>query len=525
MKCYFIATLVLAFALGSDHQAHAIAPRHVSDQELAEHPIIVVAKWDKAPAKSHNQYRQHNRLGRVVIKSEVYTSLNVLEVVKGPIKPGNHELMIGWGITWQTDGTNLRTGTSTDILGDVDDVTKPCLWFLKRTRSWDKTRKSNYLTVSNYREIQPIALREFFIAMGTSDRATQVPKLLNSSNPSVVVRVIHYICGDDSPCQLGTHFIHRPADWKRDRAPLPTHAAAIKVLLARDDPIVRGVAAWAYADLLGKRSLPAMAELLSHQDNYVRAVAVAALAKHDAIDAIPDIERVVGRIQGWPGREVVDVLAEWGDERVVPVLIRMLQTSAETDCPHITPALHAREALKQMVGYEFPFDVRRSLSAWQKVKLVRGKTTRNIRLAELLQHDPAPLRAEIIGDKSNPRVKITNVSANAVELSEYPDDFKQEYTTKNTAGSSFGGVLMPSQGVITLQPGDSLLARVELLDGLLLAEPDDRKLSIEYYSNGRPLTGQTFVGEVRVVFGEEWKEKRYRTWRLRSEQLRQVEVP
>ncbi len=37
-------------------EAHAIAPPYVSDEELAAYPIIVVAKWDKAPVRPHHHY-------------------------------------------------------------------------------------------------------------------------------------------------------------------------------------------------------------------------------------------------------------------------------------------------------------------------------------------------------------------------------------------------------------------------------------------------------------------------------------
>ena len=47
--CFIAEFFGLALLLGT-YDACAIAPRYVSDDELATYPIIVVAKWDKAPA-------------------------------------------------------------------------------------------------------------------------------------------------------------------------------------------------------------------------------------------------------------------------------------------------------------------------------------------------------------------------------------------------------------------------------------------------------------------------------------------
>ena len=118
-----VVQVVVAFigvALLWEGEAQAIAPRYVADDELATYPIIVVAKWDKAPAKSHNKYAEDKDLGEVVLKSEVYTRLNILAAVKGGIEPGEHELLMNWGITWQEDGTYVNSGTSSEMSGDVN---------------------------------------------------------------------------------------------------------------------------------------------------------------------------------------------------------------------------------------------------------------------------------------------------------------------------------------------------------------------------------------------------------------------
>ncbi len=52
------------------------------------------------------------------------------------------------------------------------------------------------------------------------------------------------------------------------------HVAAVEVLLARDDPQVRRVAACVFGDWAGQASLPRMRQLLADPDPDVRAMAI-----------------------------------------------------------------------------------------------------------------------------------------------------------------------------------------------------------------------------------------------------------
>lgn len=169
LKCGFLRLVVACFgcALFGACAAHAIAPGYVSDNALAEYPIIVVAKWDKAPITAHHRYEGDKDFGKVITRIEAYTRLNILAVVKGKVEPGEHDLMVNGGITWLEDGTFVNSGTSTQLVGDVDDVTKPSMWFLRRTCSWDDKRKDEYLTAGNYREVQPLELKDFYVALGS----------------------------------------------------------------------------------------------------------------------------------------------------------------------------------------------------------------------------------------------------------------------------------------------------------------------------------------------------------------------
>lgn len=95
-----VTSISLCLALALTCRAFAMAPAYASDEQLAAYPIVVVAKRGKASATSHDQYRNDVRLGQILVKSEVYTSLNILEVVKGNVEPGVHDLIIDWGSSW-----------------------------------------------------------------------------------------------------------------------------------------------------------------------------------------------------------------------------------------------------------------------------------------------------------------------------------------------------------------------------------------------------------------------------------------
>ncbi len=105
------------------NQERIIEPTFVSDRELADYPFIVVAKCKKVPASSNHQYQDSTE--SVVIQGEWYTRLHILSVIKGNIETGEVDMKRELGITWEKDGTDLSSGTSTERLGDVHDVSKP----------------------------------------------------------------------------------------------------------------------------------------------------------------------------------------------------------------------------------------------------------------------------------------------------------------------------------------------------------------------------------------------------------------
>ncbi len=70
---------------------HAAGPSYKTDGELVRYPVIVVAQWDRAEIrKSESDQESHGS------RFQVETEINVLQVIKGRIRPGKHRLLLGW---------------------------------------------------------------------------------------------------------------------------------------------------------------------------------------------------------------------------------------------------------------------------------------------------------------------------------------------------------------------------------------------------------------------------------------------
>ena len=253
----------------------AIAPPSISDEELARYPIIVVAKWDKTSFRAHYRYSTNSERGKVITAFESYTELNVLRVIKGPMEPGVRMLKIGYGVSWSTNGDQVTSGTSTLLLGEVDTVAEPNLWFLKTSTSWDANDATNYLTLDYYRAIQPLVLEKYFAALPGGKPEAEVRALLASTNATAVSRGLSYACGGDWPWPNDSEFnrlITGSAPLAKKRV---EYADAIEAPLKRGIPKeTRPCAVVVYADLAGAKGVPFLRRLLQHEDPGV------ALPKH-----------------------------------------------------------------------------------------------------------------------------------------------------------------------------------------------------------------------------------------------------
>jgi hypothetical protein len=507
----------------------AIAPPHVSDEQLASYPIVVVAKWERAPVTDHNQYSNG---GQVCVNFESHTSLNILTVIKGDVGQGKHDLMLIYGITWNDDGTFINSGTSTEMLGDVDDVTKPCLWFLRKTRSWDTKIKDEMLTVGNYREVQPLELKDFFVALGGRSARTDVPKLLARDKPNLSRRVLRYICGDEWPWPYDN-------DWPYDKPVkrgnlLRDEASRVWSFFQSAAQEERPLAASVYAELAGKECIANIRTVLDDRNPELRGIAVGVLAHYRDVASLDRFARAVeGLDDGTIACQVVKQLSAWKDERVVPALISFLQNDAfayQIGDDIGVPALKAKRALAEITGQEFPFDVGASQKAWQAAVLANDKAGRKRALGELAPGGETPLAAAAIGLPTKEMseglkklygslekgdvvisVRLRNVSSRPATILKYPS---QVETTSPSGCSDYSLAAGKAVGkdrkveFVTIQPREETVIEAVVGEDFLIANPTVRRLRFCYRENGHRQNVKAWIGSIDVEFGSDWKYKR-----------------
>jgi len=537
--------IALCMALLWTSSAQAMAPQYISDEQLAESPIIVIAKWEKAPFESHNKYKEDKELGTVVTADEAYTKLHILRIVKGTeMTEGEHDLMLGWGIAWSKDGTSLSSGTSSMIRGEVEDITKPNLWFLTRARSWDETRPGTYLSISNYRQIQPAELEEYFLALGSHRAASEVPLLLTPKKPEVALRVLRYIAGGMWP------WPYDPDEFDRDSNPesrgnmLRKEAKKVWEIVNSEDGELRPYAVSVYAELKGADCREDIRTLLRDKDPLVRGIAIGILARHRDNRSLGEILQAIrGVDEGWLACKLIDKISSWGDERLAPSLITYLQNcdfAYQYGDDVGIPALKARLALKKITGHWFPYDVEQSMSAWQKAGQVTDKAKRRKVLEQLIPGSEFPVVAELVGEPTyqsatiskasmpspslrsgepeaaaaperavSAIVRIRNITKRPIMIAERPLEVSMSWP----AGCTSSGGWSPQErvkqdNVIALDPGKSLEFTVKLNESFLTADPGTRSLRLSYFCNGKSMGPNVWIGTLEVKPGSQWKEKR-----------------
>jgi len=472
-------------ALTATH-AGAIAPPFIPDDELAQKPIIVVGRWNKAPLKE--------RSGDVYREYEIHTALLVERVIAGHIKPGTHKMLLGRLTGWpRDDGGPVMSFTSTEMIGDVEEVADLNLWFLVPKKSWDKTDGTTYLRLDTYRGVQPLQLERYFCALRAQNPKQEVPKLLASDEPVLIERVLRYLNGDMLPWPYDPGIFERHQGVKRRWEPMTQFAGEVEQLLQRKQPEVRRKAAAVYAEFTGKSSLPRMRELLGDSDPNVRAIAIGTLARHDDRASSEDICRAArGVHDGHMACEAIKLLLQWRNLQTVPALMSFLQNDAfayQYGDDLGVPALKAQAALKELTGHDFPADVEASQKAWEKAKAIGDVKKRAAYLAQTLPYDPQPLEGKLVKEGKRMVLLLTNRSKRAVLVAKEP--------------TSIGGQTNLDKGktkdaYANLAPGGVLRVNME-------AEwTDDARLqrvTVDFLDSGHQLGLKAWIGRVVLVLG------------------------
>lgn len=505
---------LLALLLAFSPESRALVPGYVSDSDMARLPIIVSGRWLKPDAGTNTSDRVSEANGPDT--GEKFERMEVFRSIKGNVKPGVYRLRVDGPIGWNESGLELNSATSTELLGDVDDVTNTNLWFLSWSKSSGSPRKNKVLEIGHYRQIQPLVLEEYFKALGSRHPRREVPKLLNDRHPEVVYRALHFVAGDRwhwPYCDPYFHDFARPYADEEEVDPGIFEASDLvaSVMGRLDLPDVRLQAMAVYAWFKGEAACPLLVTFLRDKMPEARDMAFALLA-HLRYEAAIDemIAQGTTATNDFMACAIIDVLREWRDPRLVPVLIDFLQNdNSSCSGDHLAPvlAVKARHALKDLTGHDFPYDAAASLKAWHNVESIPDFDERKRQLAALLPCHPDPLEAELLGDAEKSVIRVRNRSEEIVTITKLPAYAKLE-SSRFSGGAGFSGndeTEYPTQ-YVTLSPGNSIQFSVQLIPGLFNLGPDSRKVTLVYKSNGNRSGFHAWVGCVQAVFGKDWAE-------------------
>lgn len=454
MKLLIFCALGLAAAT-----ATAIPPPYVSDRQLAHFPIVVIAQWDGSPITDHSRIE-----GNMMRDLELRTHLKVIRVLKGNVEPGVQPLAITDNFGWDENGS-VATYTSTEMLGEVEDVRKPCLWFLQSGKSWDKKDPEEQLTASNYRCIQEEVLEPFYAALASPDPNKNVGPLLSSNSYLVAHRSLDFVNGERDPfadlyaSELGVGLSQKDNDTF---PPLVQYVQEVRALVDKGSPAVRREATAVYAGMVGSGGRESVRAILANSDPGAVLIAANFLVRwHDAA-ALP---KVADRVRGIKApldeqmcaiaRWFVASAAKWKDASVVPALIEMLALREKDDGWYSQPpvAAEAGSALQAITGYLFQTDTDpdRLRAAWSAAE-ARPSSQRLETLVSALGPNRAPfvISGQLEGDCY--RITVTNTSGRPVTVNPFADF---EYEIRSSQGESGGGMIADSVTV----GGTKLLAK------------------------------------------------------------------
>ncbi len=519
---------IYALALFAASALNALAPPYVSDAELARYPVIVVAKWDKTPWKPHYKYGKFEDTGEKVIeKEEYFTELEILRVIKGDVKPGLHKLKIGYGLGWDKDGEFVSSGTSTDMSGDVSNASEPNIWFLKKTRSWDENDKTEYLSASNYRELQPLPLERFYAVLGGDNPKEKIPKFLDSKNSEEVSRALEYVFGYHLAWPYNSRF-DKMYNMSKTFDPLPGAAEmAAKVIARKDLKSVRVSAMTIYASLKGAECADYVRQFLADEFIDLRGMAVCILAHYKDEQSIDDINNAVPGITKCHGFShlIIDTIREWGDIRLTPALISFLDTNQGFQ----SAASGANDALFAITGARFPYSVNRSMAIWKKIADISNPKEQREALKKLLEDYAVHLEAELCGSPEKAFVRITNKSKHAVAITSKPSGLNlrtprmmfsgpfETDTDSQTENPPSQNANIASTTIVNnekqakfviLKPGKAIDLPVKLNPLFLVSDPAKRKMTIKFDQLAKGLNVASWVGNLEVKTSPDWRENR-----------------
>jgi len=482
--------------------AVAVPPAYVPDTELAKYPIVVIGKWEGAKFENNSVVE-----GNILKKYFVTTKFVIEKVIKGDVDPGEQTVSMGYAIGWKKDG-EVMSYMSTEMVGDAN-ASEANLWFLKRKSFDDGSGEKNYLHLESYRGIQPAELEPYFSVLGKDDPKAGMKELLASKSTETVRRSLYYVSGDNYPTpgwfNEDPRLLPRSEAAKNSRArePLIELSSTVEALI--ENEAVGGLAAWTYADLLNKKSVPLMRQLLNDKDDEKVCVASTSLIKHEDWDSMERISEVASQLKGNAGEGLITQLESLDDEQAMPVLISMLQTSKGDSDWSPVPAIDAQSQIEKRTGIKLPFDVELGKEVWGSVTALESKDAKRERINLLKKQFGSRVKAELVGNQADSIIRITNNSKSTIEMLKVPSSI--DIRTPHGISSEHSNSNAPA--VCQLKAGESIDFEIELQPGFFIWPVEKRSLNIEFKAPTENLSKETWAGNLLVdLHGQKWTEKK-----------------
>ena len=178
--------------------ADAVIIDPAPDAKLAQSSVIVVARWEGTAWEDHCR-----REGNAVTVRETRTQIVVERVIAGNVQLGKHTVLVRGMIGWSKDVPEIMWYGSSEALGDAR-ADAPNLWFLSR-HTWNENDTTEYLSLDEYRGVQPLALTPYFAALRAKQFDAAIPELLRSDDALVAVRTLQQLGGGSLPWPYMEH--------------------------------------------------------------------------------------------------------------------------------------------------------------------------------------------------------------------------------------------------------------------------------------------------------------------------------
>lgn len=493
--------------------SHATFPPRVTDVDLAVMPVVVVGYWPKAKWVDRS-----NVVRNLCYDVEAQTKLVITKVIHGDLKPGTVDLLVKDYVAWEEDGSMINSATSSEQLGDVKDVSKPNIWFLKWDSSWQKNDKKTYLHIPSFRCVQPTNLKHFYEILRKPTRQSDVSPLFQSRNPLIIQRLLSYLSDEIPPWPEISSFIQnedgdvleRYGDWDTSKR---VHALIPNILaLAKSNGPSATTALALFAEMMGEKALPELRTLLTNRDPNVSAVAAAWCVRLGDHKSWEQISKALCRCKDSDTvNQAICVIQKSKRVEYVPTLIDFLEFTSKRNAfsEEASTALTAQKALRALTRFTFPFDSNASSYAWNRVSSEESEARAN-HLQELLGQWDNPFEAicKVVPDtnnelkKSDPevlvsatawlQVTIKNKTDHPITIAESP----QTMTHQTYKGRADGGLQTGAKSFVTIGSGKSYTFRVPFVE-----MGDGRNtMSFGFLRNGREKGRKAWIGFIKTSF-------------------------